>query len=103
MGRELARVTRGWAGSWEWSPGLRSHMGAAQAAHPAASSPGDGEAHTRLPQTQPAAEGPLLRLHPPTRGLGEFTHLLSPLPDLQAGLVQRREETCPLSGPCPHG
>lgn len=82
MGRKLAQVTRGRAGSWEWSPGLRSHMGAAQAAHPAAPSPGAREAHTRLPQTEPAAERPLLCLHPPARGLGEFTRSLSLLPDL---------------------
>ena len=78
-------------------PRLRSHVGAAPAARLAAPSPGAGEQHTKLPQTRPAAEGPLLRLHPPTCNSGEFTRWLSPLPDLQSGLVWRREETQPPS------
>jgi len=84
-------------------PRLRSHVGAAPAARLAAPSPGAREQHTKLPQTRPAAEGPLLRLHPPTCNLGESTRRLSPLPNLQSGLVWRREETRPPSGPRPCG
>lgn len=61
------------------------------------------EHHMRRPQTWPAAEGPLLCLHPPAHGSGEFTCWLSPLPDLQTGLFSRQEETRPPSGPHPLG